>query len=634
MLSLEENKVAELIRNVLPKEIEITKVEFLGPDIVIYTKTPEEFYKQDTYVSKIAGVLKKRVNIRADKTVLMEIGQAKKEILSLIPEDAQVSTIIFDVYFSEVIIEALKPGLVIGKGGSTTKAIINKTKWTPNILRAPMMKSKLLPQIRKEYYGDGKERKQFLKEVSKNIYAPKSSHKEWVRACFFGGFREVGRSCILFETANSKIMLDCGINAAVTDEPYPLLETIGYSLSEISAVIVSHAHLDHSGFVPYLFKAGYRGPVYCTAATRDVMYTLQKDYMDVILKEGKIPPYSEKDINEMLKHVITREYGEVTDVSPDIRITLYNAAHILGSSSVHIHVGDGLHNMVYSGDIKFGFTRLFNPPEINYPRVESLIIESTYGGEQAPMPKRQDAEMELINTINKVIERGGNVLIPVFAVGRSQEVMLVLEHYYKAGQLKAKTVYIDGLIKEINAIHTAYPESLRETVQKRILTNNSPFSCELFKEVESRDDRESLVAQKGNIFLATSGMMTGGPSVEYFTRMAQDEKSAILFVGWQGEGSLGRKLQNGTKVMALVDVVDSKLKKININMEVCTVEGFSGHCDRSQLLAYIRNLSNPPKKIIVNHGEREGSVDFAKFVSSKYRINSSAPKNLECVRLH
>jgi len=632
VLSLDENKVTELIKGVLPPSVEITKVEFIGPDITVYTKKPEDFYKQETYVSKIASVLKKRVNIRADKSVLMEIGEARKKILSLIPEDAQISTIIFDQPFSEVIIEALKPGLVIGKGGSTTKAIIDATKWTPNILRAPLMKSKLLPQIRKEYYGDGKERKQFLKDVAKYVYSEKRSQRDWVRICFFGGFREVGRSCMLFETANSKILLDCGVNTANQDDSFPMLDAIDFSLSEISAVIVSHAHLDHSGFLPYLYKAGYKGPVYCTPATRDIMYTLQKDYIDVIQKDGRNPPYSEKDINELLNHVITREYGEVTDVSPDIRITLYNAAHILGASSVHIHVGDGLHNLVYSGDIKFGFTRLFNPPEVNYPRVESLIIESTYGSEQAPMPKRQDAELELIETINKVVERGGNVLIPVFAVGRSQEVMLVLEHYFKQGVLKAKNVYIDGLIKEINAIHTAYPESLREAVQKRILTNNSPFSAEIFKDVESKDVRDQIIADTGNIFLATSGMMTGGPSVDYFTKMASDPKSAVVFVGWQGEGSLGRKLQNGLKTIALSDH-DSRLKKVDINLEVYTVEGFSGHCDRSQLLAYIRNLSNSPKKIIVNHGEGEGAVEFAKFVASKYRINASAPKNLECLRL-
>ncbi len=629
---MDEKKVLDLIREALPSTVEITKVEFLGPDITVYTKKPEEFYKQETYVSKMAGLLKKRVNIRADKSVLMEIGEARKEILSLIPQDAQISTIIFDAYFSEVIIEALKPGLVIGKGGSTTKAIIERTKWTPNILRGAMMKSKILPIIRKEYYGDGRDRKQFLKDTAKDIYSEKSSNKDWIRVCFFGGYREVGRSCTLFETANSKILLDCGVNTANNEDAFPMLDAINFPISELSAVIISHAHLDHCGFLPYLYKAGYTGPVYCTAATRDLMYVLQKDYIDVLLKDGRTPPYSIKDINETLRHVITREYGEVTDVSPDIRITLYNAAHILGSSSVHVHVGDGAHNLVYSGDIKFGFTRLFNPPEVNYPRVESLIIESTYGKEQAPMPKRQDAETELIDLINKVVERGGNVLIPVFAVGRSQEVMLVLENYYKLGQLKAKNVYIDGLIREINAIHSAYPENLREQVQKRILTNNSPFSSELFKEVESREERERIINERGNILLATSGMMTGGPSVEYFNRLAFDEKSAIVFVGWQGEGSLGRKLQNGMKSVAIIDS-ESKLKKIDINMEVYTVEGFSGHCDRSQLLAYIRNLSNPPKKIIVNHGEGEGSIDFAKFIASKYRINASSPKNLECVRI-
>ena len=335
----------------------------------------------------------------------------------------------------------------------------------------------------------------------------------------------------------------------------------------------------------------------------------------------------------MLKHVIIRDYTDVTDISSDVRLTFHNAAHILGSSSIHLHIGDGAYNIMYSGDIKFGFTRLFNNMDINYPRLETLIIESTYGGQNDLLPPRNIAEERLISTINETVEKGGNVLIPVFGVGRSQEVMLVLEDYYRRNKLKSKYVFIDGMIKEICAIHTVYPEYLRANVQKRILQNNSPFDSPLFKNIENKAEREEKIKETGHIFLATSGMLTGGPSVEYFQNFAGNDKNTIIFVGWQGEGSLGRKLQNGLKELALPSA-NGKLitKKIKIN--VVTIEGFSGHSDRNQLTAYVGSLNPKPKKILVDHGEKDTAIYFSKYLASKFRVSVIAPKVLDCIRLH
>ena len=175
------------------------------------------------------------------------------------------------------------------------------------------------------------------------------------------------------------------------------------------------------------------------------MYILMFDFLNVSVKEGSNAPYNESDINEMLKHVIIREYEEVTDITPDIRLTFHNAAHILGSASVHLHIGDGSHNLMYSGDLKFGFTRLFNNLEQKYPRLETLILESTYAGNNDVMPPRNVAEDRLIDVINNTTKRNGNVLIPVFGVGRSQEVMLVLEEYYRRKKLLTNNVYLAEL---------------------------------------------------------------------------------------------------------------------------------------------------------------------------------------------
>ncbi len=627
-----QTKIKEQILSILPPDAQVTKVEFLGPEIYIYSKNIKLFYESDRYISELAFSLKKRVNIRSDSSILMDVGPAKEKILNLIPSDAKISAVYFDTAFSEVVIEAFKPGLVIGKGGSTTKEIIINTGWTPNIIRAPDSDCKILSSIRNTIYKFSKERKENLIEVASTIYEPKRSDKDWIRVCALGAFREIGRSSVLVQTANSRIIMDCGVNVASFDNPYPMLETLGFSLNDLTAVVIGHAHTDHCGFLPYLYRMGYKGPVYCTPPTRDVMVTMQMDYVNVASKEGKDCPYDESDIKEMLRHVIVRDYNEVTDISNDMRLTFHNAAHILGSASVHLHIGDGSHNLMYTGDFKFGQTRLFNHMEVNYPRLETIIMESTYSGQNDILPQRNIAEERLISVINEAVKNGGNVLIPVFAVGRSQEVMLVLEEYYRRNKLFANKVYTDGLIKDICALHTVYPEYLKENIEKRILQNNSPFSSNLFAQVESKSQRDELVKGKGNVFLATSGMLTGGPSLEYFYKMADNPNNTVVFVGWQGDGSLGRKLLTGVKETAIPDE-KGRLKTVPLAIRVENIEGFSGHSDRNQLVSYVSSLNPMPKRVIVNHGEKEKSIAFAKFLSSKLMINATAPSVLDCLRL-
>src|SRR3989344_5736635 len=417
-------QIKETIQAALPAETQITSIEMEGPEVAIYTRNPKAFFENEGYVAKIAFDLKKRINIRTDKSLLLEEEKARALLEQIVPKEAIVKQLYFSPAFSEVTIEAIKPGLVIGKGGETSKKIILETGWTPNIIRSATAPSKILKGIRGYLNKYSDERKKILKEIAKDIYRELPKGKNWVRFHALGAFREVGRSCMLVETPNTKVILDCGVNVANKEEPYPYLEALNFPLSELDAVIISHAHLDHCGFLPYLFKVGYKGPVYCTKPTRDLMTLLQFDMIDVLIKEGKEPPYSERDIKEMAKYCITRDFREVTDIAPDMRLTFHNSAHILGSASIHLHIGDGDHNLVYSGDLKYGFTRLFDNADQRFPRLETLIIESTYGGSQDNYQKRNEAEDTLINMIKETVQLGGNVLIPVFCVGRAQEIML------------------------------------------------------------------------------------------------------------------------------------------------------------------------------------------------------------------
>ncbi len=619
-------EIEKSVKKLLPKEAEIVKIDIEGPDIVIYTKNYKLFVEDETLIKKLATELKKKFLVRADSSGLVDPETAKKIIEEVVPEDAGITNIFFNKEFNEVWIEAMKVGLVIGKGGETLKEIVARTGWAVKILRAPTKPSEIIKQVRTTLAEEG--RKRILKKVGGRIYRVLDKKIEWARITCLGAGREVGRSCFLLETPETKVLLDCGVNISSTGD-FPYLHALGITLDQIDAVVITHAHLDHCGFLPFLFQYGYDGPVYCTPPTRDLMALLQKDYVE-IAKRANETIYSEKDIKTMLKHTIVRGYGEVTNISPDIRLTFHNAGHILGSSIAHLHIGEGLHNLVYTGDIKFGPTSLFDPAETNFPRVETLIIESTYGSKEDVIPPRQQAEKELYNTIKEVLMKGGTVLVPVFAIGRAQEVMITLEKFAKDDKDWNFNVYLDGMIKESSAIHTVYPEYLKKSLQKRILSNDSPFDSEIFKMANPKN-RKTIVEEGGNLILSPSGMLNGGPSVEYFKYLCEDPNNMVIFVGYQAEGSLGKRVQSGLQEVILED--EGKPKLYKINAQIKTIEGFSGHSDYRQLLAYVNKLSVKPKKILCVHGEEKKCLNLSNVLRNLHKVETYAPNNLDSIRL-
>ena len=244
-------------------------------------------------------------------------------------------------------------------------------------------------------------------------------------------------------------MVDCGINVSNEDDGSPYLNAPELlPLETLDCVVLTHAHLDHCGLAPLLYKYGYEGPIYCTLPTRDLMSLLQIDYLKVAVGEGRKAPYASHHIREAVKHCITLRYGDTTDITPDIRLTFQNAGHILGSAIAHFHVGDGMHNIAITGDIKYEKTWLFNPSVNKFPRLETLIIESTYGGHQDYQPPRREAANGLKSIISHTAKKKGKVIIPVFAVGRSQEVMIVLESLMRQGDIPKMKMYLDGMIME------------------------------------------------------------------------------------------------------------------------------------------------------------------------------------------
>ncbi|KON31532.1 hypothetical protein AC478_02710 [miscellaneous Crenarchaeota group-1 archaeon SG8-32-3] len=628
-------EISQYILEKVPREAGVTRIEYEGPMLAVYTKKPEILVDQSSVVAEIVGVIRKRIVIRPDPSVRLPETEAEKMARELISSEAEITDINFDPSLGEIIIETKKPGLVIGRNGTVLQEIIKKTKWRPRVLRSPPIKSKIVTHMRHYLHSESKERERILRTVGERIFRPKAYEIGDIRMTVLGGAQEVGRSAFLVKTRESSVLLDCGINPGSQRpfESFPRFDCPEFQIDQLDAVVITHAHLDHCGLTPFLYKYGYDGPVYCSAPTSNLMTMLQLDYLDVANKQGVTPYYDQKDVRECVLHTIPLRFGVVTDIAPDIRLTLHNSGHILGAAMAHLHIGEGLHNIVYTSDYKFGRTMLLEAAATEFPRIETVITESTYGGQEDFMPSRVESEENLTAVINETLERKGKVLIPVPAVGRAQEIMLIIDGYMKRGLMKEAPVFIEGMISEATAIHTAYPEYLSREVRHSILHEEvNPFQSDYFTIVEHPSIRQTIIEGEPCIVLATSGMLEGGPVIEYFKNWAEDEKNTIIFVSYQIEGTMGKRVQKGVNEVTMMDN-EGKMAVVQVRMQVNSIGGFSGHSDRRQLINYLTHLKPKPERIFVCHGEKSKIRNMAGFLDRKVGISAVVPNILETFRL-
>jgi len=617
-------KILEEIYKNIPSEAGLTKIEFEGPEIVIYLRDVKSVLEKEELIKSIAKIIKKRVVVRVDESSRKNVNEALEIILNAVPPDLGLTRedVTFDEVLGEVIIKTTNPTIFFKDRRQLYNKVFMETGWRPRILRKPPLRSLILESTIKYLISQSDTRKRILRSIGDRIHRDTLFKDPYVRITALGGFQEVGRSSILLETQESKILLDFGYNPSAPSlkQSMPRLDVLNIPLEDIDAVVVTHAHLDHCGLVPLLFKFGYEGPVYTTEATRDLMILLQLDLLDISKREGRPLPFDLQDVHKALLHTVTLKYGEVTDIAPDVRLSFYRAGHILGSAIAHLHIGVGLHNVVYTSDFKYGKTRLLDEAHTEFPRVDTLLMESTYGN--ATQLPRDEAEARFVEIINKTLQRKGKVLIPTLAVGRAQEVLAILAAAMDEGKIPETPVYVEGMINEVTAIHTAYPDLLSSEIRSLINEGRNPFLHKEFKVVETGKARVEIVdSDEPAIILATSGMLTGGPAVEYFKIMAPDPKNTILFVNYQVEGTLGRKVKDGVKNVNLI--VENKLETITINMEVEAIEGFSGHSDQNQLLAYLDRLTPKPKKIVLNHGEPEATNKLYNLIEERKKKDRS-----------
>ena len=662
-----EDDITKIISQSIPPESYITSAKFEGPNIALYTKNPKFSLTELTYhLSSLSKTLKKRFVIRTDPSIRLPEDETRSIVVKLLPKDVLVSAVFCDDAIGEVILEINRPEVI---NSTMVIQIAQSTGWIAHARRSPHILSNSINAIHSTLKNSAKERTTFLQELGNRIFrAPlllsntaingssengyneprilttgsgssPSQQQSWpiskeeVMLFCLGGVKQVGRSCFIVVTPESKVMLDCGINPGETSglNAYPRIEWFNFNLDELDAVIISHAHIDHQGFLPALFKYGYDGPVYCTEPTLPLMILLQTDSVKIAKNNGTYLPYESRDVNEVIKHCITLPYGKPTDISPDITITLNNAGHIMGSATVHLNIS-GVHNILYSGDYKYAKTQLLDSASSIYPRVETMITESTYGNTSDVMPDQSVVYKTFTDSINKTLTEGGKVLIPLPAVGRAQEIMLVIDKEMREGRLIESPIYIEGMISEASAIHMSYAHYLGSNVRKSVSLGINPFESEYFTVINGHGKRDEVFNDENpSIIMATSGMLEGGPSVEYFKEIAPCEKNKIMFVSYQINGTLGRRVLDG--VMTEVSMLDKsgKVKVVPVRCQTQKIDGFSGHSDFNQILGFVSRVR--PKRVLVNHGEKSKSDIVASAIYSRLKIRSSVPDNREIVRL-
>src|SRR6476469_3438637 len=519
-----EEKLEKQILLSIPPEAQITCAKFEGTNIALYTKNPEFALTELTlHLSALSKSLKKRFIIRTDPNIRLTENESRLAITKILPKEISVSVIFCDEATGEVVLEVNNPE------GITPDIFLNIAKvtgWITHTRRSPHIPSNSIKNIHSTLKSSSKERQIFYQVLGKRIFrpillsnglvnpeenlnkgnisrnelikpnyldknlrnyniAPSTSYlynnlKEVLIYCL-GGVKQVGRSCFVVVTPESKIMLDCGINPGENQSynAYPRIDWFNFNLEELDAVVISHAHIDHQGFLPAIFKYGYKGPIYCTETTLPLMTLLKMDSVKIAQSNGSYLPYEIRDVNEVIKHCIPLPYGKPTDISPDVTITLNNAGHIMGSATVHINIS-GAHNILYTGDYKYAKTQLLDGALANYPRVETIITESTYGASSDIMPDQSVVYNTFTNSINHTLMSGGKVLIPVPAVGRAQEIMLVLDKEMREGRLIESPIFIEGMISEASAIHMSYAHYLGYEVRKSVLEGINHFISSYF----------------------------------------------------------------------------------------------------------------------------------------------------------
>ena len=460
-----------------------------------------------------------------------------------------------------------------------------------------------------------------------------------IRLTFWGAAGRVTGSMHLLEAAGARTLLDAGLFQGPRKESAELNANVPFDPRRIDGIVVSHAHIDHVGRLPLLTNRGFHGPIVVTPATRDLCAVMlpdsahiqEKDF-EYLVKRDKAAPesqplYTMRDAVRTQELMVGVPYRRMHHVRKHLTIEYTDAGHILGSASVDVRISDPApHRLVFSGDIgRSGLPIIRNPDPPAGP-VDTLIIESTYADRDHESVA--DAEERLGEVVRRTAARGGKVLVPSFAVGRTQELVYALNQLFQLGKIPRVPIFIDSpLAIDATAVFRVHPEIFDRT--ERLIDANDPiFDFSLVQYTRDVEDSKRLNTLQGPaIIIAASGMAESGRILHHLKNHGGDHRNCILFVGYQGAGTLGRRIQEGAEVVRIFG------EESRIAAQVETIGGYSAHADRTELRAWVKQLGGPVKRAFCVHGEEVALEAMAAILRSEGIPDVRVPKHGESFTL-
>jgi len=463
-----------------------------------------------------------------------------------------------------------------------------------------------------------------------------------MKISFLGAAKIVTGSNYFIETKNTKFLIDCGMFQGSKSINRMNYEPFSFNPEEIDFMVLSHAHIDHSGRIPKLIKKGFKGDIYSTKATADLCSIMLPDSGHIQEMEnewdnrkrrrsgGKLrqPLYTVKEAEESLRYFKPVLYDQKIELNQEVTLRFRDAGHILGSSIIELWIKEGEGKeikLVFSGDLGRRDRPILKDPYL-IDEADYLIVESTYGN-KLHHPSEDDTK-ELISIINTTVKRGGNVVIPSFAVERAQDIIYELNKYYTAyiktedRDFLSVPVYVDSpLTVSATEIFLRNPDCFDEDTLNLINIGNNPLDFRNLRFTRTVEESRQLnISKESKVIISASGMCTAGRIKHHLKHNLWRKESSIVFVGYQAQGTLGRRIKEGEKVVKIFG------EEIQVNAEICSLEGFSGHADREGIIQWIKSFKNKPQKIFVVHGEEQAAEEVSRKIEEELKIKTHIPE--------